>query len=117
MKITGYKTFLVDAHRTNFIFVKLQTDSGYEGLGKAAAAEWNEKAIVAALEELGEFLVGKDPFQTDYLIQTMHRNSYWRTGGRRSTRHRSRPRHLAQRGGGAGGPRRAELRHRGPGHD
>jgi galactonate dehydratase len=79
MKITGYKTFLVDAHRANFIFVKLQTDSGYEGLGESTA-EWNEKAIVAALEELGEFLIGKDPFQTDYLVQTMHRNSYWRTG-------------------------------------
>ena len=25
-------------------------------------------------------MIGKDPFQTDYLIQTMHRNSYWRTG-------------------------------------
>jgi galactonate dehydratase len=79
MKITGYKTFLVDAHRANFIFVKLLTDTGYEGLGEATA-EWNEKAIVAALEELGEFLIGKDPFQTDHLIQTMHRNSYWRTG-------------------------------------
>jgi galactonate dehydratase len=79
MKITGYKTFLVDAHRMNYIFVKLQTDSGYEGLGESTT-EWNEKAVVAALEELGEFLIGKDPFQTDYLIQTMHRNSYWRTG-------------------------------------
>ena len=42
--------------------------------------EWNEKAVVAALEELGEFLIGKDPFATDSLIQTAHRNSYWRTG-------------------------------------
>ncbi len=91
MKITGYKTFLVDAHRANFIFVKLLTDAGYEGLGEATA-EWNEKAIVAALEELGEFLIGKDPFQTDYLIQTMHRNSYWRTGrdpAQRAQRHGS----------------------------
>jgi galactonate dehydratase len=79
MKITGFKTFLVDAHRANFIFVKLKTDSGYEGLGEATV-EWNERAVVAAIEELGEFLIGKDPFQTDYLVQTMHRNSYWRTG-------------------------------------
>jgi galactonate dehydratase len=79
MKITGFKTFLVDAHRANFIFFKLLTDSGIEGLGEATA-EWNEKAIVAALEELGEYLIGKDPFATDYLVQTMHRNSYWRTG-------------------------------------
>ncbi len=79
MKIIGYKTFLVDAHRTNFIFVKLMTDAGHEGLGEATV-EWNEKAVVAALEELGEFLIGKDPFATDYLVSTMHRNSYWRTG-------------------------------------
>ncbi|HEY6430393.1 MAG TPA: mandelate racemase/muconate lactonizing enzyme family protein [Acetobacteraceae bacterium] len=79
MKITGCKTFLVDAHRANFIFVKLTTDSGYEGLGEATV-EWNERAVVAAIQELGEFLVGKDPFATDYLISTMHRNSYWRTG-------------------------------------
>ena len=58
MKITGFKTFLVDAHRANYIFVKLQTDSGIEGLGESTV-EWNEKAVVAALEELGEFLIGK----------------------------------------------------------
>ena len=74
MKITGFRTFLVDAHRANYIFVKLQTDSGIEGLGESTV-EWNEKAVVAALEELGEFLIGKDPFATDYLIQLMHRNS------------------------------------------
>ena len=34
MKITGFKTFLVDAHRANYIFVKLHTDSGIEGLGE-----------------------------------------------------------------------------------
>jgi galactonate dehydratase len=79
MKIIGYKTFLVDAFRANFIFVKLLTDSGYEGLGEATV-EWNEKAVVAAIEELGEFLIGKDPFATDALVSTMHRNSYWRTG-------------------------------------
>jgi galactonate dehydratase len=79
MKITGFKTFLVDAGRANFIFVKLLTDAGHEGLGEATT-EWHERAVVAAIEELGEFLIGKDPFATDYLIQTMHRNSYWRTG-------------------------------------
>ena len=79
MKITGLKTFLVDAHRANFIFVKLYTDAGHEGVGESTV-EWNERAVVAAIEEAGEFLIGKDPFQTDHLIQTMHRNSYWRTG-------------------------------------
>ncbi|MBV9813896.1 MAG: mandelate racemase/muconate lactonizing enzyme family protein [Acetobacteraceae bacterium] len=79
MKITGYRTFLVDAHRANYIFFKLYTDAGVEGLGEATV-EWNEKAVVAALEEVGEFLIGKDAFATDCLMQTAHRNSYWRTG-------------------------------------
>jgi galactonate dehydratase len=79
MKITGYRTFLVDAHRANFIFFKLYTDTGVEGLGEATV-EWNEKAVIAALEEVGEFLIGKDAFATDCLVQTAHRNSYWRTG-------------------------------------
>jgi galactonate dehydratase len=63
MKINDVRTFLVDAHRANFIFVKVRTDSGYEGLGEATV-EWNERAVVAAIEELGEFLIGKDPFAT-----------------------------------------------------
>jgi L-alanine-DL-glutamate epimerase-like enolase superfamily enzyme len=61
MKIIGYKTFLVDAFRTNCMFVELLTGSGYEGLGEATV-EWNEKAVAAAIEKLGEFLVDKDPF-------------------------------------------------------
>ena len=79
VKITGYKTFLVDAHRANFIFVKLQTDSGYEGLGEATA-EWNERAVVAAIEELGEFLDRQGSVRDRLPDPTMHRNSYWRTG-------------------------------------
>jgi galactonate dehydratase len=79
MKITAIKTFLVDAHRANFIFVKIYTDAGYDGLGEATT-EWSERAVVAAIEEAGEFLIGKDPFATDYLISTMHAHSYWRTG-------------------------------------
>ena len=34
----------------------------------------------AALEELERVLIGKDPFGPTWLIETMHRDSYWRTG-------------------------------------
>ena len=53
MKITALKTFLVDAHRANFIFVKLYTDAGYEGVGEATV-EWNERAVVARHRGAGE---------------------------------------------------------------
>jgi galactonate dehydratase len=79
MKITGLKTFVANVSRTNFVFVKLYTDEGIDGVGEATL-EWKTLTVVAALEELERVLVGKDPFRTDALIEEMHRDSYWRTG-------------------------------------
>lgn len=79
MKIVRQKVFVANASRTNFVFVKLYTDDGIEGVGEATL-EWRTKVVVAALEELERSLIGKDPFQVEHLIETMHRDSYWRTG-------------------------------------
>jgi len=79
MKITGLKTFVANASRTNFVFVKLYTDAGIDGVGEATL-EWRTKTVVAAVEELERSLVGEDPFATEYLVERLHRNSYWRTG-------------------------------------
>ena len=79
MKITGLKTFVANVSRTNFVFVKLYTDDGIDGVGEATL-EWKTLAITAAIEELERVLIGQDPFQTDRLIETLHRDSYWRTG-------------------------------------
>ena len=51
MKITGLKTFVANASRTNFVFVKLYTDEGIDGVGEATL-EWKTLTVVAALEEL-----------------------------------------------------------------
>ncbi len=51
MKITAQKVFVANAQRTNFVFVKLYTDDGIEGVGEATL-EWKTKTVVAALEEL-----------------------------------------------------------------
>ena len=79
MKITGQKIFVATVSRTNFVFVKLYTDSGIDGVGEATL-EWKTLTIVAALEELERVLLGKDPFATDAIIEQLHRDSYWRTG-------------------------------------
>ena len=79
MKIVAQKIFVANAARTNFVFVKLVTDEGIEGVGEATL-EWKTNAIVATLGELERFILGKDPFQVEHLIETMHRDSYWRTG-------------------------------------
>lgn len=79
MKIVGLKTFVANVSRTNFVFVKLYTDEGIDGVGEATL-EWKTKTIVAALEDLERVVVGRDPFATDALVDELHRDSYWRTG-------------------------------------
>ena len=79
MKITAQKVFVANVSRTNFVFVKLYTDDGIEGVGEATL-EWKTLTIVAALEELERLLIGKDPFATDAIVEQLHRDSYWRTG-------------------------------------
>ena len=66
MKIVAQKVFVANVSRTNFVFVKLYTDDGIEGVGEATL-EWKTKTVVAALEELERFLVGRDPFATETL--------------------------------------------------
>jgi galactonate dehydratase len=79
MKIVAQKVFVANVSRTNFVFVKLYTDEGIEGVGEATL-EWKTKTVVAALEELERVLAGRDPFAVDAIIEQLHRDSYWRTG-------------------------------------
>ena len=62
MKITGLKVFVANASRTNFVFVKLYTDEGIDGVGEATL-EWKTLTVVAALEELERALVGTRPLR------------------------------------------------------
>ena len=52
MKITGLKTFVANVSRTNFVFVKLYTVEGLEGVGEATL-EWKTLAVVAAFMNFG----------------------------------------------------------------
>jgi galactonate dehydratase len=79
MRIIGLKTFVANATRTNFVFVKIYTDSGFDGVGEATL-EWKTKTVIAAIEELERVLLGRDPFAVDAIVDQLHRDSYWRTG-------------------------------------
>lgn len=79
MKITELKTFIVHCYRTNWVFVKLETDTGISGVGEATL-EMKEQAVEAAVLELKEYLLGKDPREIERHFHTMYRDSYWRTG-------------------------------------
>ena len=79
MKITELKTFIVHCYRTNWVFVKLETDAGISGVGEATL-EMKEQAVEAAALELKEYLLGKDPREIERHFHIMYRDSYWRTG-------------------------------------
>ena len=51
MKVTQIKTFICHAYRTNWVFVKVITDSGLYGVGEATL-EYREPTVVQAIKEL-----------------------------------------------------------------
>lgn len=79
MKITDVKTFVVDCFRTNFVFVKVYTDSGIDGVGEATL-EYKEKALVGAVEHIKDYLVGENPLDIEKHWHNIYRDAYWRGG-------------------------------------
>jgi galactonate dehydratase len=79
MKITDIKTFVVDCFRTNWVFVKVYTDEGIEGVGEATL-EYKEKAICGAIEHIREYLIGKNPLNIEKHWHDIYRDAYWRGG-------------------------------------
>ena len=49
MKVTDIKPFVVDCFRTNWVFIKVYTDEGIDGVGEATL-EYKEKALLGADE-------------------------------------------------------------------
>ena len=79
MKITGIKTFLCEAYRTNWVFVKVLTDEGIGGVGEATL-EYREKTVIAAIEDLERTLIGCDPHNIEKIFHDSYRDAYWRGG-------------------------------------
>ena len=79
MKVTDVRCFVVDCFRTNWVFVKVYTDEGIDGVGEATL-EYKEKALVGAVEHIKEYLVGKDPSDIEKHWHMIYRDAYWRGG-------------------------------------
>lgn len=79
MKITDIKTFVVDCYRTNWVFVKVYTDEGIDGVGEGTL-EYKEKALCGAIEHIKSYLLDKDPRQIEKHYHDIYRDAYWRGG-------------------------------------
>ena len=76
MKITSLESFLTNAGARNFLFVRLNTNTGLTGIGEATL-EWQEKAVKTLLHDWVERQVlGRDPFDIEAVVGGMIRNQY-----------------------------------------
>ncbi|NMB24113.1 MAG: galactonate dehydratase [Firmicutes bacterium] len=76
MKITGLELFKVPPR---WLFLKVSTDAGIVGWGEPVV-EGRAETVKAAVLELEEFLIGKDPRRIEDLWQAMYRGGFYRGG-------------------------------------
>ena len=79
MKITDVKTYNVFTFRTNFVFLKIETDEGVSGIGEGTL-EYKEHALLGAVEDIKRVLLGQDPREVERICHDLYRDSYWRVG-------------------------------------
>ncbi len=82
MKIVDIKTYVVGTpppHRggINWVFLKLTTDGGIEGIGEAYCVPFRPRVVVRLMEDVGErYVIGSDPFKIERLWRIVYMSSY-----------------------------------------
>ena len=73
MQVTRVTPFLVDpGGGKGWLFVKVATDEGLTGWGEAYTQADREPAILAHVEAMGRYLVGRSPFAIKHFTQVMY---------------------------------------------
>ena len=76
MKISRLTTYTVPPR---WLFLKVDTDEGITGWGEPVL-EGRAATVAAAVEELSDYLIGKDPRQIEDHWQVMRRAGFYRGG-------------------------------------
>ncbi len=76
MKITALKTYIVPPR---WLFLKIETDAGVSGWGEPVV-EGRALTVEAAVRELADYLIGKDPRRIEDHWTVMHRGGFYRGG-------------------------------------
>ena len=70
MKIKNVECLIVHpGWRKNLIFVRIETDSGIVGWGEVYSQYDRDQAIAAQVNSLGQYLVGRNPFQIKHFLR------------------------------------------------
>lgn len=76
MKITRLETQQV---RPRWLFLKVYTDNGLVGLGEPTL-EGRTQTVETAVQEIGRYLIGKDPREIERHWQAIYRGTFYRGG-------------------------------------
>ena len=79
MKITDVKIYTLDAFRTNWAFIKVETDEGLYGWGEASLGT-NENALEGMVADLKRLVVGRNPLEIEKMCFEVYRDIYWKGG-------------------------------------
>jgi galactonate dehydratase len=77
MKITKLTTYLTPPR---WLFLKVETDAGIAGWGEPVL-EGRAQTVAAAVDELSDYLVGKDPLRIEDHWTVLYRGGFYRGGG------------------------------------
>src|SRR5438132_11128796 len=81
MKIKKIQTLVCHARMRNWVFVKVVTDQpGLYGWGEATL-EWHTRAVVGAVEDIAQLLMGEDPTRIEHVWQMMYRQHFCHGNG------------------------------------
>lgn len=79
MKISDIRAYTMDAFRTNWTFVKVETDEGLYGWGEASLGT-RENALEGCIEDLKRMVLGRNPLDIEKMWFEVYRDSYWKGG-------------------------------------
>jgi galactonate dehydratase len=84
LKITDVKVFRMatPVHKTagtNWLFVRIDTDSGISGWGEGSL-QYKDAALEAEILDFGKFLEGKNPRRIDWIWSSLYRRVTWAGG-------------------------------------
>lgn len=77
MKITKLITYIVPPR---WCFLKIETDEGISGWGEPVL-EGRAQSVAAVVDELSDYLIGKDPFLIEDHWTVLYRAGFYRGGG------------------------------------
>lgn len=85
MRITEVKVYVMGSAWRNFVFVRLRTDEGLEGIGEARPVN-REEVVAAYVDAIAHrYVTGSDPFNIEDLVLRITRNDFEMPGATEMT--------------------------------